>query len=147
MFSIFNFSTTFLIYVAATISVVLALILHFEPCYGQSNMLVYLGICSLMGWLTVIMFVTITILKFHIDNVVHDWLLVWLCSMLNLWNYSGCEREGHWNCNKAYTWWNKPNSLSSNLVFSYHGHNMCHYTVELPEQGEPKVIGFSWCNL
>ncbi|XP_040964206.1 probable magnesium transporter NIPA6 isoform X1 [Gossypium hirsutum] len=43
----------FLIYVAATLSIVLALILHFEPRYGQTNILVYLGICSLMGSLTV----------------------------------------------------------------------------------------------
>ncbi|XP_059647508.1 probable magnesium transporter NIPA6 isoform X3 [Cornus florida] len=44
----------FLIYVAATLSIVLALILHFEPRYGQTNILVYLGICSLMGSLTVV---------------------------------------------------------------------------------------------
>lgn len=43
----------FLIYVAATLSTVLALVLHFEPRYGQTNLLVYLGICSLMGSLTV----------------------------------------------------------------------------------------------
>lgn len=45
--------TAFLIYVAATLSLVLALILHFEPRYGQTNVLVYLGICSLMGSITV----------------------------------------------------------------------------------------------
>ncbi|KAF9620771.1 hypothetical protein IFM89_014504 [Coptis chinensis] len=39
---------------AATLSVVLALVLHFEPRYGQTNILVYLGICSLMGSLTVV---------------------------------------------------------------------------------------------
>lgn len=44
----------FLIYVAAALSIVLALILHFEPRYGQTNILVYLGICSLMGSLTVL---------------------------------------------------------------------------------------------
>ncbi|CAK7329540.1 unnamed protein product [Dovyalis caffra] len=44
----------FLIYVAATLSIVLALILHFEPRCGQTNILVYLGICSLMGSLTVV---------------------------------------------------------------------------------------------
>ncbi|XP_021900539.1 probable magnesium transporter NIPA6, partial [Carica papaya] len=44
----------FLIYVAATLSLVLALILHFEPRYGQTNVLVYLGICSLMGSITVV---------------------------------------------------------------------------------------------
>ncbi|KAJ4963111.1 hypothetical protein NE237_023050 [Protea cynaroides] len=44
----------FLFYSAATISIVLALVLHFEPRYGQTNILVYLGICSLMGSLTVV---------------------------------------------------------------------------------------------
>ncbi|XP_057966611.1 probable magnesium transporter NIPA6 isoform X3 [Malania oleifera] len=42
----------FLVYVAATLSTVLALILHFEPRYGQTNILVYVGICSLAGSLT-----------------------------------------------------------------------------------------------
>ncbi|XP_073129849.1 probable magnesium transporter NIPA6 isoform X3 [Henckelia pumila] len=44
----------FMIYVAATVSIVLALTLHFEPLYGQTNIVVYLGICSLMGALTVV---------------------------------------------------------------------------------------------
>ncbi|KAK1261795.1 hypothetical protein QJS04_geneDACA001144 [Acorus gramineus] len=53
---IWNLATqpAFLIYAAATLSIVLALVLHFEPRYGQSNILVYLGICSLMGSLTVV---------------------------------------------------------------------------------------------
>lgn len=46
-------STAFLVYVAATLLIVMALILHFEAQYGQTNLLVYLGICSLMGSLTV----------------------------------------------------------------------------------------------
>ncbi|KAK4477198.1 hypothetical protein RD792_016412, partial [Penstemon davidsonii] len=44
----------FLIYVTASLSIVLVLMLHFEPLYGQTNILVYLGICSLMGALTVV---------------------------------------------------------------------------------------------
>ncbi|KAL2937184.1 putative magnesium transporter NIPA6 [Bienertia sinuspersici] len=44
----------FLIYVAASMSIVAVLILHLEPQYGQSNVLVYLGICSLIGSLTVV---------------------------------------------------------------------------------------------
>ncbi|KMT01444.1 hypothetical protein BVRB_9g214520 isoform A [Beta vulgaris subsp. vulgaris] len=44
----------FLIYVAASLSIVAVLILHLEPRYGLSNILVYLGICSLMGSLTVV---------------------------------------------------------------------------------------------
>lgn len=46
--------------------------------------------------------------------------------------YSDCEHKGRWNCNKANIWWNKSNSLSSDLVFCYSGSNRCHYTVELP---------------
>ncbi|XP_042381544.1 probable magnesium transporter NIPA6 isoform X1 [Zingiber officinale] len=44
----------FLLYAAATFSVVLALVLHFEPLYGQTNILIYLGIFSLIGSLTVV---------------------------------------------------------------------------------------------
>ncbi|XP_042375408.1 probable magnesium transporter NIPA6 isoform X2 [Zingiber officinale] len=44
----------FLLYAAATFSVVLALVLHFEPLYGQTNILIYLGICFLMGSLMVV---------------------------------------------------------------------------------------------
>ncbi|XP_021753121.1 probable magnesium transporter NIPA6 isoform X1 [Chenopodium quinoa] len=46
--------TDFLIYVAASLSIVAVLILHLEPRYGQTNLLVYLGICSLIGSLTVV---------------------------------------------------------------------------------------------
>ncbi|XP_038706392.1 probable magnesium transporter NIPA6 isoform X2 [Tripterygium wilfordii] len=44
----------FLIYVAAAMSIVLALILHFEARYGQTNILIYLAVCSFMGSLTVV---------------------------------------------------------------------------------------------
>ncbi|MBA0562205.1 hypothetical protein Golob_007270 [Gossypium lobatum] len=60
----------FLIYVAATLSIVLALILHFEPRYGQTNILVYLGICSLMGSLTVVSIKAIGIaIKLTLDGI------------------------------------------------------------------------------
>ena len=49
----FFYETAFLIYVAASMSIVLALILYCEPLCGQTNVLVYIGICSLMGSLTV----------------------------------------------------------------------------------------------
>jgi hypothetical protein len=43
----------FLLYMAAVIAIVLVLILHFVPRYGHTNVLVYTGICSLMGSITV----------------------------------------------------------------------------------------------
>lgn len=63
MFSIIFFPTAFISYVVASVSVVLALVLHFEPRYGQTNLLVYMGICSLMGSLTVIIFVSIVYME------------------------------------------------------------------------------------
>ncbi|XP_008808782.2 probable magnesium transporter NIPA6 isoform X1 [Phoenix dactylifera] len=45
--------TAFLLYVASVIVLVFVLIFHFAPCYGHTNVLVYTGICSLMGSLSV----------------------------------------------------------------------------------------------
>ncbi|KAL2596349.1 hypothetical protein AAZV13_11G096700 [Glycine max] len=60
----------FLFYVMAMVSVVLALIIHFEPHYGQTNMLVYLGICSLVGSLTVVSIKAIGIaIKLTLDGI------------------------------------------------------------------------------
>ncbi|XP_050146136.1 probable magnesium transporter NIPA6 isoform X1 [Malus sylvestris] len=55
--------TAFLVYVVATISLVLVLVLHFEPQYGQTNILVYLGICSLMGSLTAWLCTSVVLLQ------------------------------------------------------------------------------------
>ncbi|KAJ1686799.1 hypothetical protein LUZ63_018189 [Rhynchospora breviuscula] len=43
----------FLLYVASVVVLVFVLIFRFAPCYGQSNVLIYTGICSLMGSLSV----------------------------------------------------------------------------------------------
>ncbi|KAK8626737.1 hypothetical protein V6N13_134369 [Hibiscus sabdariffa] len=60
----------FLVYVVASLSTVLALVLHFEPRYGQTNILVYLGICSLMGSLTVVSIKAIGIaIKLTLDGI------------------------------------------------------------------------------
>ncbi|XP_028055583.1 probable magnesium transporter NIPA6 isoform X2 [Camellia sinensis] len=60
----------FVIYVAAAVSIVLALILYFEPRCGQSNILIYLGICSLIGSLTVVSIKAIGIgIKLTLDGI------------------------------------------------------------------------------
>ncbi|XXG65178.1 hypothetical protein AAC387_Pa05g2949 [Persea americana] len=43
----------FLLYTAAAVAIVLVLMLHFAPRCGQANIMVYLGICSVIGSLTV----------------------------------------------------------------------------------------------
>ncbi|XP_038988219.1 probable magnesium transporter NIPA4 [Phoenix dactylifera] len=45
--------TAFLLYVASVIVLVFVLIFHFSPRYGHTNVLIYTGICSLMGSLSV----------------------------------------------------------------------------------------------
>ena len=45
--------TAFLLYVASVIVLVFILIFHFSPRCGHSNVLVFTGICSLMGSLSV----------------------------------------------------------------------------------------------
>ncbi|KAG7029939.1 putative magnesium transporter NIPA6 [Cucurbita argyrosperma subsp. argyrosperma] len=44
---------TFLLYTASVIAIVLFLVLYCEPRYGQTNILIYIGICSIIGSLTV----------------------------------------------------------------------------------------------
>ncbi|WOL01389.1 putative magnesium transporter NIPA2 [Canna indica] len=43
----------FIVYSCVVVVIVIALIIHFAPRYGQTHMVVYVGICSLMGSLTV----------------------------------------------------------------------------------------------
>nr|GMD79295.1 probable magnesium transporter NIPA6 [Ipomoea batatas] len=43
----------FLLYAAASMAIVLVLVLYCEPRYGQTNIMVYIGICSIVGSLTV----------------------------------------------------------------------------------------------
>uniref|UniRef100_A0A2P2MF86 Probable magnesium transporter n=1 Tax=Rhizophora mucronata TaxID=61149 RepID=A0A2P2MF86_RHIMU len=43
----------FLLYTASVIAVALVLILYFAPRYGQTNIMIYIGICSIIGSLTV----------------------------------------------------------------------------------------------
>ncbi|XP_020572042.1 probable magnesium transporter NIPA1 [Phalaenopsis equestris] len=47
------FEPGFIVYSCIAMLVVIILIIKFEKPYGQTNMLIYLGICSLMGSLTV----------------------------------------------------------------------------------------------
>ncbi|GAB2277671.1 hypothetical protein Dimus_012376 [Dionaea muscipula] len=45
--------TAFLLYTASVVAVALVLILYCAPRYGQTNIMVYIGICSVIGSLTV----------------------------------------------------------------------------------------------
>lgn len=129
--SIILMSAAFLIYVAATISIVLALVLHFEPRYGQTNILVYIGICSLMGSLTVSIFIC----ELSWENNFLVSITLFLkpnFRKYSLDQYSGREHKSNWNSNKTYTGGNKPNYLSSDLVLCYCCCNLCYHSAKLP---------------
>ena len=49
-----NLSTAaFLFYAAFVITATFILIFHFIPLYGQTHIMVYIGVCSLVGSITV----------------------------------------------------------------------------------------------
>ena len=52
---------TFLLYIASVIATALVLILYCTPCYGQTNIIVYIGICSTIGLLMVVSIKSISI--------------------------------------------------------------------------------------
>jgi len=69
---IWNLATQpgFLAYAMTTMLLVGTLVLFFEPRYGQTNILVYLGICSSMGSLTVVSIKAIGVaIKLTLDGV------------------------------------------------------------------------------
>jgi hypothetical protein len=52
-FFFFFFFPAFLMYAALVIASAFILIFHFIPQYGQTHIMVYIGICSLVGSLSV----------------------------------------------------------------------------------------------
>ncbi|KAF9606711.1 hypothetical protein IFM89_027755 [Coptis chinensis] len=92
----------------ATLSVVLALVLHYEPRYGQTNILVYLGIYSLIGSLTVVSIKAIGIaIKLTLEGIIQlaypqTWVfvavaVVLVITQLNYLNklvYEAAETDG-----------------------------------------------------
>ncbi|KAJ8444160.1 hypothetical protein Cgig2_030980 [Carnegiea gigantea] len=61
----------FLLYTASVLAVALVLILYCAPRYGQTNILVYIGICSVIGSLTV----KVSAQALHLSFLWPSWLL------------------------------------------------------------------------
>lgn len=53
------FSVAFLLYVALMVATTLVLITRFVPRYGQTYVIVYIGVCSIVGSLSVCLSVSI----------------------------------------------------------------------------------------
>lgn len=107
---------------------VLVLIIRFVPRYGQKHMVIYIGICSLMGSLTVI-FAKVSHPN-RVSNINNNRPII-----ANLSSSTGYERESCGNRLKAVIFRNESIYLCSDLVFL----SCCRYLLsratELLKQG------------
>ncbi|CAI0438406.1 unnamed protein product [Linum tenue] len=136
---VWNLATqpAFLMYVVVTVAAVLTLVLHFEPRSGQTNMLVYLGICSLMGSITAldtfnatlispvyyVMFTTLTIVASSI--MYKDWagqdaasIASEICGFITVLSgtiilHSTRDQEPHPSSRGTVTWYVRSDSLKN----------------------------------
>ncbi|WOL03561.1 putative magnesium transporter NIPA6 [Canna indica] len=76
----------FLLYTASAVAVSLVLMLHFSPRFGQTNIMVYLGICSVIGSLTVMSIKAIGIaIKLTLDGINQaGYFQTWVFAMVSI---------------------------------------------------------------
>lgn len=122
--------TGFIVYSCVVVIVVLVLIIRFAPRYGQTHMVVYVGICSMMGSLTVCS-TTFTV-RFNLNK--RKFILY--C----LFVYTGYECQSIGHCLEAHIFWNEPICICSDLVLYSCCGNLLSPAVELPEQGNLSVF-------
>jgi len=129
-------------YAAVVIAIVAMLVYRFVPLYGQTHVMVYIGVCSLVGSISVCV----------------SWYCMYLLSLVLCFlqkcqpNYAGHERESSWYSIEADLLRNEPTDISTDMGIYSGCHLMCHYPNELLEQGilifkaqlEPSLS--SWIN-
>lgn len=125
------FSVAFLCYAASALAISLILMLHCAPRYGQTNIVVYVGICSVIGSLTVnnVHWYTFdtNLVSFYFIECFFPFLLL------------GNEHQGRRHCYQAYNWGYKPGWLFPNLAIRNCLSDMHNYSVNLPEQGTARI--------
>lgn len=118
------FFAGFLCYAAIVVAAALVLIYFVVPHHGQTNIMVYIGVCSLLGSLTVL----------HLQPTHHT---IFLMSLLEFHtefhflsdnkNFAGYECKSSWNCLEANILRNKPIILSSDLGFCTNCGHLCEH--------------------
>jgi len=112
-------------YAAVVIAIVVILVYRFVPLYGQTHVMVYIGVCSLVGSISVCV----------------SWYCMYLLSLVLCFlqkcqpNYAGHERESSWYSIEADLFRNEPTDISTDMGIYSGCHLMCHYPNELLEQG------------
>lgn len=90
----FCYISAFLLYVGSVVVVVFVLVFHFAPRYGHSNVLIFTGICSLMGSLSVFslhcLYFLVTWMSRYSLNSHPDFFFLSAQWDLNIWDLSLC---------------------------------------------------------
>lgn len=138
-----GFVAAFLFYAALVITAVFILIFHFIPQYGQTHIMVYIGVCSLVGSLSVCLYtflVTMTSMEFFFLKLLpYDTLSCICCAP------TGHECQSTWNCVEANINGDESANISPNVVLYYSCRYLCDYPDELSKQGNGSFLFLSFC--
>lgn len=122
------------------ITTVFILVFHYIPQYGQTHILFYIGVCSLVGSLSVrgLFWLLVLLLFFSYHS---PFLLTSLeSSSFDWYGLTGNECQSTWNCFEANIIWNESANISANMGLHCGGFCLYNYPDELSKQG----ISFSF---
>ena len=140
---VWNLATqpAFLLYAASVIAIVLVLIFHFAPTWGHTHVMVFVGICSLMGSLSVWF-----LFPLYYDSL-HE---IQKNQNTDLGNNEGDECQGIRDCYQTNIWRGESVHILGDMAFCDGGCHMYSYSNELFEQGNKVLcqcslaLGLSW---
>lgn len=122
------FSAGFVLYAILVLIAVFILVYYYIPSYGQTHIMCYIGVCSLVGSLSVCI----------ISRVYFFTRCLWyiqLSYLVQILFFSGNERESYWHCFEAYIIRNESASISPDMGFHFHCFDLHHHSNELFKQG------------
>lgn len=128
------FFAAFVLYAVLVLMAVFIIVFLYIPLYGQTHIMCYIGVCSLVGSLSVCIINSI-----HFFTIFHGTSKYQI--QFKVSSFTGDERESCWHCFKAYLFRNESASIPPNVGFYLHCSTMRHYSDELSEQGnDPPVF-------
>lgn len=129
----------FLFYAVVVLAATFVLIYYFIPQYGQTHIMVYIGVCSLVGSLSVCVshFHLVLIAQYVFDNYVDFRIFFNYIHPFPMYCFllTGHECESSWNSIEADLFWNEPANLPADMGVHYCCCCMHSNTDELSEQG------------
>lgn len=109
-------------YAAVVIGIAVILVYRFVPLYGQTHVMVYIGVCSLVGSISV-----------RVLLIQRAFILSGCVLFTKVLDYAGYECESSWHRIEADLFRNEPTNISTDMGVYSGCHLMCHYPNELLE--------------